>query len=395
LGGSTCTATTTAAGVASCTLTPAQAGVTTLTANIAASAQYTASTAATGFRVFATQAAQMPAPTVSIAVSPTTVAAGSSATLTWSSTNATDCSASGAWSGTQATSGTLTVTPAANGSYTYTLSCNGAGGSAAASAVLSASLVAVTVHAKSGGGALGGYILAVLGLFLVARCGHLRSGACRSLLGVVVLGALMFAAQPSHADQPQMDPFYLGLRAGYMPVRIDAGHIDAGLNDRGFADVETSVDKSAAAGTLYVGYELAPHTAVEVGYTYRNASAATLNGSIASTAALTPLLQSTAGLIRSYGNIVSLSYAGDFEIAPRITVKPRLGGFFWATKVSVVGPDDRVQATHEGGGATAGLTVSYRVWRGLELGLNVDHFHGFPSNLATLYGGSLEWRFGH
>jgi len=66
-------------------------------------------------------------PAVTITVAPTSIVQGASATLTWSSTNATSCTASGAWSGTPATSGTMSVTPAAAGTSTYTLACTGAG----------------------------------------------------------------------------------------------------------------------------------------------------------------------------------------------------------------------------------------------------------------------------
>jgi hypothetical protein len=62
--------------------------------------------------------------------------------------------------------------------------------------------------------------------------------------------------------------------------------------------------------------------------------------------------------------------------------------------VTVTGLDDHVDATHEGGGVTAGASATYRVWRGLELGLSIDHYRGFPSNIATLYAGTVEWRFG-
>ncbi len=67
-----------------------------------------------------------PAPTVTISASPTSVTVGSSSTLSWSSTNATSCTASGAWSGSRGTSGTMSVSPTT--SSTYTLSCTGAGG---------------------------------------------------------------------------------------------------------------------------------------------------------------------------------------------------------------------------------------------------------------------------
>jgi uncharacterized protein (TIGR03118 family) len=70
-----------------------------------------------------------PAPTVTIAVSPTTITVGQSATLTWSSTNAVSCAASGTgWTGNQQLMGTATETPAAAGTVTYTLTCTGAGG---------------------------------------------------------------------------------------------------------------------------------------------------------------------------------------------------------------------------------------------------------------------------
>ena len=73
------------------------------------------------------------APSVSFSASPASVAAGATSTLTWSSTNATSCTASGGWSGTKATSGTYT-TPALNAGASYTLACTGAGGTASKSA---------------------------------------------------------------------------------------------------------------------------------------------------------------------------------------------------------------------------------------------------------------------
>jgi uncharacterized protein (TIGR03118 family) len=63
------------------------------------------------------------APTVTFSVAPTTITLGQSATLTWSTTNASSCAASGGWTGTQATSGTQSVTPTGAGNVTYTLSC--------------------------------------------------------------------------------------------------------------------------------------------------------------------------------------------------------------------------------------------------------------------------------
>jgi uncharacterized protein DUF4038/collagenase-like protein with putative collagen-binding domain len=73
-------------------------------------------------------------PTVSIAANPTTVANGFSSALTWSSTNATSCSASGAWSGAKATSGASVSTGILHASGNFSLSCTGPGGTASATA---------------------------------------------------------------------------------------------------------------------------------------------------------------------------------------------------------------------------------------------------------------------
>jgi hypothetical protein len=335
LGGATCTATTGTTGLASCAITPTQPGSTTLTASFAGGSQVTAAAASIGFRV---SVASAPPPTVTIVVT-----------------------------------------------------------------------------AKAGGGALSWYAILALGLLVLLRLegamgGSVLAGASRTrgsggtLIGAAILLAftLVFAtAHTARADQPtvnqpatSLDPFYVGIRVGGMPLRENSGKLDQGLASLGFGDVSATSDTSGIAGTVFLGYEFTPHAALELGYTYRDSTTAHLNGTIPSTSKLTPLLQDTAELTRGYGNIISLSYSGRFEVLPRFSLVPRLGGFFWATKVSATGLDDGIDTTHEGGGITAGLTAAYRLWRGLELGVSVDHFRGFPNNIATLYAGTLEWRFG-
>jgi hypothetical protein len=64
-----------------------------------------------------------------LAANPTTIPSGGSSTLTWSSTNATSCTASDGWSGSQALSGTQS-TGVLTATTSYTLTCFGIGGSA-------------------------------------------------------------------------------------------------------------------------------------------------------------------------------------------------------------------------------------------------------------------------
>jgi hypothetical protein len=79
-----------------------------------------------------------PAPTVSVGASPGFVIAGGTSTITWSSTNATSCSASGGWSGARAVSGSE-VTPAINAETTFSLTCTGAGGTGSGNVLVSVS----------------------------------------------------------------------------------------------------------------------------------------------------------------------------------------------------------------------------------------------------------------
>jgi hypothetical protein len=71
----------------------------------------------------------VPSPTVSLTAADALVDNGGSTTLTWNSTDATTCTASGGWTGSKATSGTEAVGPLTT-ITTFTLTCSGAGGNA-------------------------------------------------------------------------------------------------------------------------------------------------------------------------------------------------------------------------------------------------------------------------
>jgi hypothetical protein len=102
------------------------------------------------------------APTLTLAAS--SVAVGSSTTITWSSVNATGCTATGSWTGALAASGSKTLSPTVVGSDTYTLSCANAVGSSTPTSVTLTVIAASSSATLSGHG--GGSLdwLALLGL---------------------------------------------------------------------------------------------------------------------------------------------------------------------------------------------------------------------------------------
>ena len=112
------------------------------------------------------------APTLTLGES--SIVAGSSTTVSWSSANSTGCTASGSWSGALAASGSQSVSPAAAGSETYTLICANAKGASPASSVT----LTVTAAASSGGSSGGG--------------GELDTRTLFALLGLAGTGLVRF-----------------------------------------------------------------------------------------------------------------------------------------------------------------------------------------------------------
>jgi subtilisin family serine protease len=97
------------------------------------------------------------APTLTIA--PSEVIAGSAATLSWASYATRSCMAAGDWNGTQATAGSMQVTPTAPGTLSYSLTCTGANGTGTAATV---TLTVQSAAGHHGGGALDVTTLALL-----------------------------------------------------------------------------------------------------------------------------------------------------------------------------------------------------------------------------------------
>ena len=154
------------------------------------------------------------APIVNFSVNPTSITLGASATLAWSSTNATSCTAGGAWSGTLATSGTQMVTPASAslsmpGVATYTLACqNSTGQTATASAALP-----VTYPAPTGR-------LSQVRSFEVVTAANIAtpgiySDIANSYADLVILNQCAFDPP---VDRSQADPNHTKLIFGYVDV---------------------------------------------------------------------------------------------------------------------------------------------------------------------------------
>jgi uncharacterized protein (TIGR03118 family) len=70
------------------------------------------------------------APTVMLTIDKTTITVGQSVQLSWTTTNATSCVASGGWTGSEAVNSSQAVTPTAAGNVSFTLTCTAPAGNA-------------------------------------------------------------------------------------------------------------------------------------------------------------------------------------------------------------------------------------------------------------------------
>ncbi|MDO8600546.1 MAG: hypothetical protein Q7R73_02920 [bacterium] len=111
------------------TVTPNQTTTYTITCSNSAGSDSDSAT------ITVTPVQQPQPPTVTISASPNSIIAGDSSVLSWSSSNATSCTASNGWSGNKSLSGSQTVTP--NQTTSYIITCSNSAGSASDSTTVS------------------------------------------------------------------------------------------------------------------------------------------------------------------------------------------------------------------------------------------------------------------
>ena len=156
-----------------------------------------------------------PEPTISLSAADQLLDSGASTTLSWSSVNASSCSASGGWSGTKLVSGSQVVGPV-SADTTYTLTCSGAGGNAM-------SMITVNVNG-------------VLNLSWVAPTENVDGSALTDLAGYKIYYGNSSRNYPDSADVNDADTtsFAVTVPSGSYYVAMTA--IDADGNESAYSN---------------------------------------------------------------------------------------------------------------------------------------------------------------
>lgn len=341
------------------------------------------------------------APTVTLSVKPTSITLGQSITLTWTSTNATSCSASGAWSGTLATSGALSVTPSAAGSPTYTLTCSGAASATAMSdvnvSVSSEVATATILSGKAGGGSMELWSLLSLGLLVAYRMRRLQRPALLGTLAVLAAVAILAAAAPVSAQQAspeaqfRWDQTYVGIRAGSGTYWESSRQLDADLVAAGESGTSTSIDQRRTAGVAYAGVPFYKSLSLELGVADLGMYPV---GISTSSANIPQLAQTIVRNLSPAGRALTLNLTAPLDINTWLAFEPRAGIFGYQSTQEVYTPIGSFSHDREGAGIDAGFAVLLRPTRSLYIGAGLDCFDIDGRCTVLLYSAEIEYHFG-
>ena len=374
------------------------------------------------------------APTVTIAVSPDSVTVGTSAALTWSSTNATACTASGAWSGSEAVSGSMSETPTAAGEEIFTLSCTGAGGSVNASASLVATALTVVGGSASGriggGGALD--LASLAGLVMLAGLARrpkrvvvlseeTESAPRRSTRWFVISAvgcALLVAAIPGRAaDEFGFDwqHGYVGVRAGESIYQPTTSYLVNSLGANSGEIQSLSIDSHQFGGVVYAGVPLWRTLSLEIGYAQIGqfplsmTSASSGGSQLSAKSVVRPaatvravtggdidgLAQAVVNAAPAAGHGVTLGFAMPIDVTSWLNIEPRFAALGYQSKQTLSTSDATLRHDSTGAGFDAGLAFSVRAGGPIYLGAGVDCFHEDRGCNTLLVSAQIEYRFGH
>jgi len=317
-----------------------------------------------------------PAPTVTLSAAPTSLMLGSSTTLTWSTTNATSCSASEGWSGSEQTAGSLTETPGSVGTAVYALTCTGAGGSANASISVKVTPVNVALSAKAGGGGSMGFGTAVALVLLllaryrrVARC---RFGRCGGWVCSVRRGApcaLLLYSASALAQNAGVDfsQGYFGVRAGEGTYDVTPSDLDAAL--AGDGTTVTSMQQHKGAGVLFAGVPFYRGLSLELGFAWMNEYHVRL---LSNSADIAQVAADTLGRLDPAGRGITLGLGGPFDLNSWVAIEPHLGVIAYQSRQEVFAPGATYTRGDYGVGLDAGASLLFKLLPRLYVGAGFE-----------------------
>jgi Outer membrane protein beta-barrel domain len=247
------------------------------------------------------------------------------------------------------------------------------------------------VTATGGGGAIGTATLLMLVLIALIKAVGPRRAALLTPLVIVVVAAL--TSPPARADDGNwLSNIYGGIRVGASTSSMTATKLANDLRADGFQITAAGAERGTASGTLYLGYELGNHIAVELAGTTVGRTRAVLEG--VSPENLGPLLADTAHIVRGSGDIVALEARYRWPLAHAIDLDLRAGPYYWLTTSDVyVSGADQLHRSDNGLGYTLGVGPRFALGQHVGLGVSAEYFNSTSQNQFWQFSATLEYHF--
>ena len=249
----------------------------------------------------------------------------------------------------------------------------------------------LNVAVTGGGGAFGVGLLVALAFLVALKVLGPRRGAWA--VPMVAIFLAVFSSSPARADEGTwLSNVYGGIRAGTSTSSMTASKLTRDLQADGYQVTAAGAQRGTASGTLYLGYELPGHFAVEVAGTYVGRTRAALAGVLP--ANLNPLLEDAARIVRGSGDIISLEARYRWPLAQIIDLDLRAGPYIWITKTNVyVDGADQLNRTDEGIGYTLGVSPRFALGQHVGVGIGADFLQSNSDNHFVVFSATLEYHF--
>jgi hypothetical protein len=247
------------------------------------------------------------------------------------------------------------------------------------------------VAVTGGGGAIGTLTLAVLALLVTLKAGGVRRAPPRIPLAVAFLAAI-FSGSARADDAHWWSNLYDGIRLGESNSSMTAAKLSRDLRADGFDVTAAGAQRGTAGGTLYLGYELRDHFAVEIAGTYIGRTRAALEGVLP--ANLGPLLADTAHIVRGSGDIVALEARYRWPLARGFALDLRAGPYVWLTTADVyVSGAEKLNRSDNGMGYTLGVGPRFALGQHVGIGVSAEYFNSTSQNQFWEFSGTLEYHY--
>lgn len=240
-----------------------------------------------------------------------------------------------------------------------------------------------TLAGKSGGGAFGPALLAVLALFGFGR--RLSGAAARGAL--LALGLL---ASPASQAGDETGGWYAGLRAGPASNERDGGDLTAALRRKGH-EVTARADDSDWAGTIYLGRQVAPWLALELGWFDLGDYEATVSGSAGS---MQQLAQDAAADMPGSNRGAVVALRPSLRLGERFAIDFRGGAVYGRQHSRISGAGVSATFKQNDFGLMGGVGLRYRITSSLHLGAGIESYPANGGSRIYPAYGLIEYRFG-